>query len=253
MRAEEVNRTTALFSEVESVVRWAKDNGDDTIFWTKVPRNSAVDCLRELVVSRYPGSLKKPGHRSIGVMHDSAPTGPNGSLFGNEFWGQYDIFRPFWFCVTHSSFLGRNGAYYSLKRAELVRFNFLGGIIRPFLKEEEALMEEWCLQSHLTNPYRFLRGMLARGAESLDRVFVVAGSSEPGLNGIWRDEREARGALSQLDRGGNLGRSRPVDLLGGGDLGRLGEVNEYIECYGLNLNLAVVSYPSSHGKVYEFG
>ena len=229
------------------MVRWAKNNGDDTIFWCKVPRNSAVDCLRELVISRYPGSLKNPGHRSIGVMHDSAPTGPNGSLFGEEFWGQFDIFRPYWFCVTHSANLGRNGAYFSLERAELVRFNFLGGIIRPFLKGEEDLMEKWCLQSHLTNPYRFLRGSLARGAKSLGRVFVVAGSSEPGLNGIWRDEREAREALSQLRRGGNLGRPRPVHLREN-DPHRLNEVNGYIECYGLNLNLAVVSYPSSRGK-----
>ena len=34
-RGEKVNRTTALFSEVESVVRWAKGNGDETIFGVK--------------------------------------------------------------------------------------------------------------------------------------------------------------------------------------------------------------------------
>ena len=54
-------------------------------------------------------------------------------------------------------------------------------------------------------------------------------------------------ALGQLDRGGNFRRSRRAHLLGD-DLGRLNEVNEYIEYYRLNLNLLVANYPSSRGK-----
>ena len=183
--------------------------------------------LRELIVTSFPGSSYSPLTRVIVDVHPIAPTGPNGSRHGSEFWSQFEQFRPNYFAVGGLAYLSLNGAYMTVEKADEVRKKFLVGESRPFLKEESWEMEEWLTSKHRTNTYYLLRGSLTYDTTSINCVYTVAGSCEPGCNGLWGIKEEGVTALE----GHKRGRGRVFEVYN--DMQMLAQATFYVQRYDL--------------------
>ena len=164
------------------------------------------------------------------------PTGPNGNMHGQEYWSQFEPFRPYYFALAQSLYLALNGAYFLVQKAEEVRSNYTGGEIRPFLKDKELKMLEWLGRMHWTSPFCLLRGNLAFVTSNFWIIYVVAGSADPVVNGLWGSREKSIEALAGQERGHYRNFFQVHD-----NMRILAHATSYVQRYGLMLNLAIAS------------